>query len=190
MHAEKLYQKYLTGRHWERHPTTYAADFAKFLGKSQFSGTVVDVGCGTGRDVNFFNTNGIGAMGIDISEREVTDARIRFPEWHFEVQNAESLKFRAGSVDAFYMINVIHYVDAQKALAEVHRCLKPRGQFLIHFNLEIIDKDGNVDHCTDLQEAQSLMSPFKPLQQKVFVRVDREPIEHNHRILEIIAQKE
>jgi ubiquinone/menaquinone biosynthesis C-methylase UbiE len=189
MQAVKLYQKYSGGRHWENHPTTYASDFASFLKKNLFSGTVVDVGCGTGRDVNFFNSNGISAMGVDISQNEVEEARKRFPEWDFDVQNAESLKFRDSSVDAFYMINVIHYVDARKAIAEASRCLRPLGHFFVHFNLEIIDKDGNMDYNTDIQDAHLLMSKFKPLQQKIFVRIDKEPIEHNHRILEIIAQK-
>ena len=189
MHAEKLHQKYSGMRHWEKHPTTYASDFAAFLKKSKFSGTIVDIGCGTGRDVNFFNTNGISAIGVDVSQSEIESARKKFPEWNFEVQNAESLKFTDRSVDAFYMINVIHYVDAKKAMAEIHRCLRPKGYFFIHFNLEIIDKDGNIDHRTDMQDVPSLMSGFKPLQEKVFVRIDKEPIEHNHRILEIIAQK-
>ena len=87
------------------------------------------------------------------------------------------------------MINVIHYVDAKKAIGEAYRCLSPLGYLFIHFNLEIIDKDGNVDYRTDLQDVPSLMSKFRPLHQKIFLRIDKEPIEHNHRILEMIVQK-
>ena len=97
MQCEKLYQKYSGGRHWENHPTTYASDFTSFLKKNRFSGNLVDIGCGTGRDVNFFNTNGITATGVDISPKEIGDAKKRFPEWDFDVQNAERLKFSDGS---------------------------------------------------------------------------------------------
>ena len=125
MQSKTLYQKYSDGRHWEKHPTLYAETFAEFLKSVNFEGMIVDVGCGIGRDVNVFSKLGFNAFGIDNSKQEIENCKKKFPELKFEVQEAEKLKFKDNSVDAFFMINVIHYVDKEKAIQEIFRALKP-----------------------------------------------------------------
>jgi 2-polyprenyl-3-methyl-5-hydroxy-6-metoxy-1,4-benzoquinol methylase len=44
--------------------------------------TVVDFGCGQGAAVNFFNTQGFDAWGCDISETDISAAKIRYPHLH------------------------------------------------------------------------------------------------------------
>jgi SAM-dependent methyltransferase len=189
MQALRLYQKYRDGRHWEHHPTAYAEAFADFLKGIGFGGTVVDIGCGTGRDVNFFAQNGLDAMGIDSSPSEVEGAGIAHPGLRLDVMSAESLKFQNGSVGAFYMVNVIHYVDAGRTIGEIFRALAPLGYFFVHFNLEIKDINGNIDYVTDPQDIAALVSKFKIVHQRIFLRNDSSPIEHTHRVLELILQK-
>ncbi|MBI2151117.1 class I SAM-dependent methyltransferase [Candidatus Woesearchaeota archaeon] len=187
MHSQKLYQKYSDGRHWEKHPDLYAKIFAEFLNSVNFDGMIVDVGCGTGRDVNVFSKLGFNVLGIDYSKQEIESCKKRFPELNFEVQDAEKLKFKDNSVDALFMINVIHYVHKEKAIPEILRVLKHRGYFFIHFNIEIVDKTGKVDYHHNLGEIVKLVSKFKIIQQKLFERVDYQPIEH--KIIELILQK-
>ncbi|MBI2669043.1 class I SAM-dependent methyltransferase [Candidatus Woesearchaeota archaeon] len=189
MRSQKLYQKYAHGRHWEKHPTIYAKRFAAFLKERNFNGLLVDVGCGNGRDVAFFSKFGFNASGIDYSEKEIALAKEKFPTLQFEVRNAENLKFKDNSVGAFFMINLIHYVNMEKALREVYRTLKSRGYFFTHFNISIIDKEGKVDYSHDLQDILKLVSKFKIICKKTFERVDLQPIEHTHKIIELILQK-
>ncbi len=189
MQSKTLYQKYSDGRHWEKHPTLYAETFAEFLKSVNFEGMIVDVGCGIGRDVNVFSKLGFNAFGIDNSKQEIENCKKKFPELKFEVQEAEKLKFKDNSVDAFFMINVIHYVDKEKAIQEIFRALKPHRYFFIHFNMDIIDKNGKVDYHHNQEDILKLVSKFKIIRQKLFERVDHQPIEHKHKIMELILQK-
>ncbi len=189
MQEEKLYNKYLYGKHWNNHPIVYAQSFAEFLRKNNFTGTIVDIGCGNGRDINFFTNYGFDCFGIDCLEDEIVFAKQRFPKLNFETQNVEKLEFDDNSVDAFFMINVIHYVDKKKALSEILRTLKPGGYFFIHFNVEIKDNCGNIDYKHDEKDIMNLVSNFDVIHKKVFERVDIEPVKHTHKIIELILQK-
>lgn len=184
----KPHGKY-TGRHWENHPSAYAEHFAKFLKSKKFHGNLVDVGCSSGRDVNVFNKFGFDAMGVDYSEGEISLARQKFPSLKFDVQNAESLKFNDNSIGAFFMINVIHFTNKEKAIGEIFRALKPRGYFLIHFNIEIKDNNGKIDYYHAPKEILRLISMFKIVHKRIFQRTDLKPIKHKHRIMELILQK-
>jgi len=189
MQSIKLYQKYADCRHWEKHPTLYAESFAEFLKKQNFEGLIVDVGCGIGRDVNVFNKLGFNALGVDNSKKEIENCKKKFPELRFGIQNAENLEFENNSIDAFFMINVIHYVQKDKAIQEIFRTLKPHGYFFIHFNIDIIDKDGNIDYHHDQEDILKLVSKFKILHKRILERADYQPLEHKHKIMELILQK-
>lgn len=43
-----------------------------------------DIGCGSGRDVDWLNRNGYPCVGFDASPGLLTEARRRFPHWRFE----------------------------------------------------------------------------------------------------------
>lgn len=189
MESEKLYEKYNDGRHWERHPTVYAETFVNFLKENNFNGQIVDTGCGDGRDVNVFSQAGFDVLGIDNSEKEITVARKKFPKLNFEVQNAEQLSFKDNSVGAFFMINVIHYLKKEEAIAEVYRTLKPGGYFSVHFNMEIRDKSGNIDYQHNQEEIMQLVSNFNIIRENIFIRTDQKPVEHRHKIVELVLQK-
>lgn len=190
MQSEKLYKKYSTGRHWEQHPTSYAEHFSIFLKQNNFKGQIVDIGCGNGRDVNFFSKSGFNVSGIDYDKKEILLAKNNFPSLKFEVKNIENLDFQDNSVDAFFMINVIHYVDKEKTLQEIFRVLKSKGYFFIHFNIEITDKNGNVDYQHSEKDILKSISKFKIIEKKIFEREDLKPIKHKHEIMELILQKD
>ena len=150
---------------------------------------IVDLGCGNGRDLAVFSKLGFAALGVDNSKKEIESNKKRLPELTFEVQDVEKLGFKNNSVDAFFMINVIHYVDKEKAMNEIWRALKHRGYFFIHFNVDIIDKRGTVDYHHDPENILKLVSSFKIIQQKIFERIDHQPVEHKHTIMELVLQK-
>lgn len=190
MQEEVLFEKYNNGRHWEKRPTIYAEKFVDFLKEKNFNGLIIDIGCGNGRDVNVFTQASFDAWGIDYLQKEIDIAKNKFPQISFEVQNVESLEFEDNSVDAFFMINVIHYVEKIKAMKEILRTLKSKGYFFIHFNIEIVDKAGKVDYSHSEEEIMKLVSEFKIVHKKVFERIDKIPVEHKHKIIELILQKE
>jgi SAM-dependent methyltransferase len=190
MKEKVLYEKYSSGKHWENHPTIYAESFLKFLKQKSFSGLLVDLGCGNGRDVNFFRKNGLNVKGIDINEKEISIAKKNLPDLCLEIQDIEKLAFTNNSIGAFFMINVIHYIDKGKSLKEVYRKLKKKGYFFIHFNIEIKDNKGNIDYSQQEGEILSLIKDFKIIKKRIFNRIDIKPIEHTHKIMELILQKQ
>lgn len=72
MEQQQLFDKYKEGKHWENHPTEYAERYSAFLKKQSFSGLLVDVGCGNGRDVAVFQRNGFNVIGVDCSKNSLT----------------------------------------------------------------------------------------------------------------------
>ncbi len=181
--------KYSAGKHWYNHPTAYAEGFAAFLKENGFGGMLVDLGCGSGRDADVFHKAGFNALGVDISKEETLSASARFPGLSFAVQRAEQLGLKGGSVGAFFMINVIHYLDMQKALGEALRALEPGGWLFIHFNLEIADKFGNVDYSQGEGEILALLPKFNIVRKSFLERLDPQPVEHRHKIMELLLQK-
>ena len=140
MQSQQLYDKYVEGRHWEKHPTVYAERFVDFLKKKKNSGMIIDVGCGNGRDVEIFADAGFKTLGIDYAKEEIAKTQQKFPQLKFEVMNVEKLKFQDNSIDAFFMINVIHYVNKEKALQEIFRTLKQKRYFFIHVKMRLADR--------------------------------------------------
>lgn len=110
MESQELFNKYNPGRHWEKHPTIYAEIFSNFLKSKNFSGTIVDAGCGNGRDVNLFSSLNFNVIGIDYSKDEIKIAKKNFPSLSFQFGNVESTDFENNGISAIFCINVIHYV--------------------------------------------------------------------------------
>lgn len=189
MEERLLFEKYDEGKHWESHPTIYAEEFFNFLKESKFSGKLIDLGCGNGRDINFFSKAGISSIGVDYSERDINSAEDAFPNCKFENGNIENLNFSDDSFSAAFMINVIHYVKKQEAIDEVFRILKNGGYFYIHFNLSIIDKNGVVDYSDSEEKIIKLLSRFKIIKGEVFERIDTIPKKHTHKIFKLILKK-
>jgi len=189
MESQQLYDKYQLGKHWEQHPTCYAESFAVYLGHYHHTGLVLDVGCGTGRDVHVFCQRGFEGIGIDNSPTDIAQARKKHPLCRFQEMNVEQLSLEDASIGAFYMVNVIHYVQQQQALQELNRVLRPEGFGFIHFNMLIRDENGSVDYQQDKDEILALVSDFDVVTETEFERVDSIPVEHTHTILELLLQK-
>src|SRR5216684_4373524 len=97
---------------------------------------VLDVGCGSGwatRLLAGYATNG-QVTCIDISDEMIRVARessSAVPNVDFEVASADELPFTDNEfTHAFSMEALYYYTDIPKALAEIHRVLRPRGLFV------------------------------------------------------------
>ena len=99
--------------------------------------TIVEIGSGTGALVRQLairtqNRNKIIAGDLSSSmldeARSIAAARVPGSEIEFRFANAESLPFEDESVDVAYSVTVFEECDAEKAIAELHRVLKPGGR--------------------------------------------------------------
>ena len=100
------------------------------------SGALLEIGCGIGVDSVQLARCGFQVTGIDLTQSAIdvakSHARHRGLDIDFRLGNAETLHFPDGQFDIVYSFGVLHHTpDMQKAIAEVHRVLKPKGRALI-----------------------------------------------------------
>ena len=97
---------------------------------------VLEIGCGMGTDGAQFAQAGADYSGIDLTEAAIELARKRFElsglEGEFRVADAENLDFADNSFDRVYSHGVLHHTpDTARAVAEIHRVLKPGGRAIV-----------------------------------------------------------
>lgn len=98
---------------------------------------VLDIGCGTGRLLYRLAEQypDISGIGIDFSPEMLRQARQRRGDRTrliFIQGRADSLRFADEQFDTvFCTFSFMHYPDPDRVLAEVHRVLKPGGQFYL-----------------------------------------------------------
>ena len=99
----------------------------RWLAGGVTSGRVLDVGCGTGRNLALFGS-GVRAIGLDPCLESLRKARQRAPRAPLVRARAEALPFRDGAFDAVVSGLVFcSVVDVPRGLAEIRRVLKAGG---------------------------------------------------------------
>lgn len=111
-------------------------------------GTVVDVGCGSGRAVGELLSRGVRAIGVDLDPAMVEVARERWPGAEFHVADAAALPFADGSVTGYRADKVLHTLATpDAAVAEARRVLEPHGRAVLlgqDWDTIVIDSDDPV----------------------------------------------
>ena len=100
---------------------------------------VLEIGPGAGGHSALFASYGAKVTAVDITSERVRACNAKFRlmgdrarDCHALQSDAENLPFADGSFDIVYSNGVLHHTpDTEKALAEVHRLLKPGGQAVI-----------------------------------------------------------
>lgn len=115
-------------RRYEFEP--YIEQFAGFA--STRDKQVLEVGVGLGADHQRFAEAGAQLSGVDLTERAIAHVRRRLSLFNLASQlsigDAENLQFETAAFDVVYSWGVIHHSpNTLKAVAEIHRVLKPGG---------------------------------------------------------------
>ncbi len=119
------------------HDRTFSVDPSSFLNilatRLQTGSTVIDVGCGSGRDLLWLKQRGYNAVGLERSSglaqlaREHTGSRIIEADF-------ETFDFAGFSADALLLIGALVHLPHPKfcgVLESICRALKPSGLLLI-----------------------------------------------------------
>jgi ubiquinone/menaquinone biosynthesis C-methylase UbiE len=121
--------------------TTGLGRWRAWLAGGAPSGRVLDIGCGTGRNLALFGS-GVRAIGLDPCPQSLQKARGRAPGVPLVRARAEALPFRDGTFDAVVSGLVFCSVgDVPRGLAEVRRVLRPGGVLRM---LEHVRSNGRV----------------------------------------------
>jgi len=105
---------------------------------------ILDLGCGTGDLAKKLADLGAEITGIDKSEQMVEQAKSKYPNMKFMVQDATELEFE-DEFDAVFSNATLHWVKKPKeALACIYNSLKQGGRFVAEFGGK-----GNVQAISD-----------------------------------------
>lgn len=105
----------------------------KHIPKNLKAKQVLDIGCGIGDTSVFFAKRGAKVVGIDISPKAIEISK-KLSKLHqtnnltkFKTGDIQKLDYKANSFDIVNGKAVLHHVDLNQAITEVHRVLKPGG---------------------------------------------------------------
>ena len=124
-------------------PTTHSPVRKVIIEEAQKCGSsnVLDVGCATCIDYDFFKGTGIRYTGIDITKKFLDYAKKLHPEIDVRLHNVVSLPFRDREFDTVYcksFIEHLHPDEWKKAIAEAWRATNKK--LMLIFVLKPWDK--------------------------------------------------
>lgn len=133
--------KYATGdsfpRHYAVNPTyPVFVRVLDLMGEDLRGKHVLEYGCGTGWSTLELAARGARVSAFDISAEAVSQARELLRTRGFlaqcdvRVMAAEALDYPDATFDAAVGFAILHHLEIPKAVAELHRVLKPRGEAL------------------------------------------------------------
>jgi len=93
------------------------------------SASVLDVGCGTGFNLNWLCKYG-SVVGLDFSKDALRFCGMRGNR-NVVLADAESLSFKDNTFDLVTALDLLEHVDDQEALKEIHQVLKPNGHLVL-----------------------------------------------------------
>ena len=109
--------------------------------------TVLDLGCGGGRNIEYFLTKANKVYGIDHSETSVKTASqinkeaIESGRCQISVGDVRSLPFENESIDIITAFETIYFWDdIEECFKEIYRILNKGGQFLICNEVSSMDR--------------------------------------------------
>lgn len=100
-------------------------------GSRQPKRKLLDLGCGYGRDLAYFNEKGFETCGIDVSGLMLSLARERVPEDSLALGNFEDLPYESDTFDVVFSRYAIqHSPNTSAVFKEAHRVLRKDGELV------------------------------------------------------------
>lgn len=135
----------------------YGENLIKLLAPLQGE-SILDLGCGTGDIAKQLNDLGANVKGIDSSDNMIHQARDKYPDIEFSVEDATALNYQ-NQFDAVYSNATLHCVKPPiDALCCIYNSLKKQGRFVAEFGGK-----GNVQLITNeiKKQAYKLGLPYR-----------------------------
>jgi len=106
----------------------------KFLFMLTNGKKILDLGCGPGRDANFFSKRGCQVLGIDLSKKMIEKARKVAPRAKFRIMDFTKLRLNESNFDGVWFEAGLLCVPkkiAGKVLKSIYRFLRKDGIFYV-----------------------------------------------------------
>jgi tellurite methyltransferase len=137
----------LEKEYWEQYyaaqgPTDQPSNFARFCAARHptHSGTLIDIGCGNGRDTLFFSSQSLACIGVDQclsaidgnnAQRSALKLPVRFLQADFSECDYASLANGPYSIYSRFTLHAINYEEERKLFAHLNG-----GRKLQHLYIE------------------------------------------------------
>ncbi len=101
------------------------------------SDTILDAGCGEGRNLKWFYANEYAIYGIDTDKERLANAQLLYPDAaaNFQVGNLDMLPYGEKEFDHILCSAVLHFAQNEihffRMFSELMRVLKPEGTLFI-----------------------------------------------------------
>ncbi|MFA5000881.1 MAG: class I SAM-dependent methyltransferase [Candidatus Paceibacterota bacterium] len=96
--------------------------------------TLLDLGCGGGRDSQYFSRRGLKVVALDILRSEDQQEKLKQNNIPFVKSDIRKLKLKGNSFDVIYAHLSLHYFNnktTDKVFSNLHKILKPGGYLFI-----------------------------------------------------------
>ncbi len=124
-------------------------------GRYTIGDTILDAGCGEGKNLQWFLQHNLKIFGMDISEEAISHLKNRYtdlPADRFTISPVEETNFTGNYFDHIISSAVLHFADStahfSRMLTEMVRILKPGGSLFIRMTSNIGMED-KVKHLAD-----------------------------------------
>ena len=128
---------------------------ARFLSAVSAGGSVLDAGCGSGRDAKVFLEKGYRVTAFDASHELVQLAK-EHTGLEVQLRNFSDVKEHACYDGIWACASLLHVSQAElpATLAGLWNALKPGGAFYLSFKLGTSERVQDGRHFTDVEEPQ------------------------------------
>ena len=116
--------------------------------------TILDAGCGEGRNLKWFYANNYKIYGIDADKERLDKAKLLYPKFanNFQQGNLDALPHSNNEFNHIICNAVLHFAENEthffKMFSELLRVLKPQGTILIRMASNI-GLDGNAPYLVE-----------------------------------------
>lgn len=111
-----------------------------FLGYLPQGAKVLDVGCGSGRDVFIMSKSGVAAVGLDLSKGMIDYAKSKYPQLQFLHGDMLQTGFPDQTFDGVWahasLLHLESEAEVEHALSEFNRIMKPEGMLHVLVKLQ------------------------------------------------------
>jgi SAM-dependent methyltransferase len=123
-------------KEYERGRPAYPREaVAAVLGALGRPGRVLDLAAGTGKLTRLLVEAGVEVVAVEPLGAMRAELVAALPDVEALAGSAESIPLAAGSVDAVLVAQAFHWFDPPRALAEIHRVLRPGGGLGLLWNI-------------------------------------------------------
>lgn len=174
----------------------------KFIARLPGGATIIDIGCGPGRDAKVFSGFGLEVTGIDFSAKMIELARQNAPSCSFHVMDMEKLAFAPESFHGVWANCALLHVPKQNipsVFNKMHIILRPKGILYLSVKQSHIDESfaadgryGGLEKYWSFYESDELVKLLNEAKfQIVDVKMENKSSDyHTHPIIKIFAEKQ